>query len=370
MDFWDLITEQNKAKEILNLFIKNRRVPHAFIFFGPDGVGKFNTAIQFCKSLYASIEEINYDYAIKKINLLQEPVLKYICPLPRGKGEDADYSSFDKLTQDQIESYQIELQKKIKNPYYRINLENANTIKISSIRDIKKFINTEYEEYPFQFIIIDDAHLMNEQSQNALLKSLEEPPEGYYFFLLTSQKEKLLQTIISRCWELKFDPLSNEAVKKILINNFDIEIELAEKAAMFAEGSIHNALYLKDHNISNMLENIISILRYSFGGRYYSAFKELNNSMNDQTSDELKLIIRLIKFWLNDLLKERHSNQNIYFNKFKDTLEKFNKKYGNTRVEVLLNYLSNLEANCDMNLNLNVLVLNLIFELRGLILRN
>lgn len=370
MNYWELISEQEKVKEILNIFFLNRRVPHAFVFSGPDGVGKFNTALQFCKILYSSSNQKIQDDSVKLISSLQEPVLKYICPLPRGRGEDADYSSFEKLTKDQLESYQEEIQKKISNPYHKIFIEDANTIKISSIRDIKKFMSSSYEEYPFRFIIIDYAHLMNEQSQNALLKSLEEPPEGYYFFLLTNQKEKLLSTIISRCWKLEFDPLSIDTIKSILINNFNIEPELSSKAALFSEGSIHSAIYLLNSNINGILESIISILRYSFGGRYYSAIKELNDSLKNQSVEEVKLIIRLIKIWLNDLLKKRYSITDYYFGDFKDTIEKFNDKYGNTRVDILYNKLALLEEKCEMNLNLNVLILNLIFELRGLTLRN
>lgn len=370
MEFWESIPEQKKAKEILNILFQNRRVPHAFIFSGPDGVGKFNTALQFCKILYSTSEKDIFDNAIKKINSLQEPVIKYICPLPRGKGEEAEYSSFEKLTSEQLELYQSELQKKINNPYYKMEIENANTIKISSIRDIKKFMSTTYDEYPFQFIIVDNADLMNEQSQNALLKSLEEPPEGYFFFLLTSKKEMLLPTIISRCWNIDFDPLSNETIKNILINYFNIEPVIAEKASIFSEGSIHTALFLINHDISRILKNVISILRYSFGRRFYSAYKELYDCINSQSDDELKLIIRLIKIWLNDILKKRYSISKYYFDEFKDTIEKFNDKYGDSRVDVLFMKLSNLEEKCDMNLNLNVLILNLIFELRGLTLRN
>jgi DNA polymerase-3 subunit delta' len=370
MSYWELISEQLKVKEILNIFLSNRRVPHAFVFSGPGGVGKFNTALQFCKLLYTSFNDANQQNAVKLISNLQEPVLKYIIPLPRARGEDAEYSSLDKLSKEQIESYQSEILKKISNPYHKISIEDANTIKISSIREIKKFINTAFNEFPYRFIIIDDAHFMNEQSQNALLKSLEEPPEGYFFFLLTESKVKLLPTIISRCWNLEFDSLSINAVKNILINNFEVEPELASKTAQFSEGSIHSAIFLLNYNINVILENIISILRYSFGKRYYSAIKELNSSLVSQNLDEIKLIIRLIKIWLNDILKKKYSITEYYFSDFIDSIEKFSDKYGSSRVEILYDKLSFLEEKCEMNLNLNVLFLNLIFELRGLILRN
>ena len=63
---------------------------------------------------------------------------------------------------------------------------------------------------------------MNEESQNALLKNLEEPPDGVIIILCTSSPEKLRETIRSRCWKVNFRPLPSQIVKEILINKFCI----------------------------------------------------------------------------------------------------------------------------------------------------
>lgn len=367
--YWDNVSEQLKAKEILDNFFKIRRVPHAFIFYGLDGVGKFNTTIQFCKLLYSQYSDEITSSVLNKITNLQEPIIKYIFPLPRGKGETGDDSSLDKLTKDQIITIQSEIHKKISNPYYKIELESANTIKISSIREIKKFISTSFAEMPIRFIIIEDAHLMNEQSQNALLKSLEEPPEGVFFFLITSNRDKLLSTIQSRCWNIDFEPLSNVAVENILVQYFQYDTSKAKKVALFSEGSVESAIELLKSNIDEIMVTIISILRYSLAKRYYSAIKELNNTLNNLSSDDLKLLIKLIKIWLNDVVRNRFSINKYYFMDFSDTLDKFNQKFSDANTDLLYSRLSFLEESCDKNLNLNVLSLNLIFELGALTIR-
>ncbi|MDQ7816106.1 MAG: hypothetical protein RDU14_03720 [Melioribacteraceae bacterium] len=367
--YWENISGQIKTKEILDSFFEIRRVPHAFIFYGSDGIGKFNTALQYCKVLYSQFDKEIRDNALKKISSLQEPFIKYIFPMPRGKGESGDDSSVDKLTKDQLLSIQSEIQNKISNPYYKIELENANTIKISNIREIKKFMTTSYVEIPNRFIIIDDAHLMNEQSQNALLKSLEEPPEGVFFFLITSNKDKLLATIQSRCWIIDFEPLNNTEIESILAKYFQVDEEKAKKVALFSEGSVQSAIKLLHNNLNEILVNIISILRYSLAKRYYSAIKELNNSLTNQSSDDLKLIIKLIKIWLNDAVKNRFALTNFYFLEFIETLEKFNQKFVDVNIDLLYDRLSFLEESCDRNLNLNVLALNLIFEIGALTIR-
>lgn len=367
--YWENVSEQVKAKEILDNFFKIRRVPHAFIFYGLDGVGKYYTTIQFCKILYTQYSNEITVSAQNKISNLQEPIIKYIFPLPRGKGETGEDSSLDKLTKDQIITIQSEIQKKILNPYYKIELENANTIKINSIREIKKFISTSFAEMPLRFIIIEDAHLMNDQSQNALLKSLEEPPEGIYFFLITNNREKLLPTIQSRCWNIDFEPLSNIAIETILIQYFQYDTSKAQKVALFSEGSVRTAIGLLNSNIDVIMVTIISILRYSLAKRYYSAIKKLNNSITNLSSDDLKLVIKLIKIWLNDVVRNRFSLNKYYFLEFRDTLDKFNQKYSDADTDLLYNRLSFLEESCDKNLNLNVLALNLIFEIGALTIR-
>jgi len=367
---WGKVIEQSQAKEILINFFESRRVPHAFIFNGLEGVGKYFTAIQYAKILYSNYSDSIKVNAIKKIENLQEPFVKLIFPLPRAKGETAEDSSIDKLTKEQIELIQSELSKKILNPYYKIYLEDANTIKINSIRDIKKFIEFEYEDAPLRFIFILEADLMNEQTQNALLKSLEEPPDGIIFFIITSNIDKLLPTIQSRCWIINFNPLSELAVEKILIDYFGIDIITSRKAAHFSDGSVQKALLLVEKDFDTLLEKVITILRYSIGKRYSTAYQELLASMPYNSHEELKIIISLIKVWLDDVIKGRHQNNNYYFVDYKDTIDKFNQKFRDANIIELYDKLELLEESCDKNLNLNVLSLNLIFELASLSIGN
>ncbi|MEM3373342.1 MAG: DNA polymerase III subunit delta' C-terminal domain-containing protein, partial [Candidatus Anstonellales archaeon] len=249
-------------------------------------------------------------------------------------------------------------------------LEDANTIKINSIRDIKKFIEFEYEDAPLRFIFILEADLMNEQTQNALLKSLEEPPDGIIFFIITSNIDKLLPTIQSRCWIINFNPLSELAVEKILIDYFGIDIITSRKAAHFSDGSVQKALLLVEKDFDTLLEKVITILRYSIGKRYSTAYQELLASMPYNSHEELKIIISLIKVWLDDVIKGRHQNNNYYFVDYKDTIDKFNQKFRDANIIELYDKLELLEESCDKNLNLNVLSLNLIFELASLSIGN
>ena len=369
-EVWSNLFEQVKVKEILTRIYGSRRVPHAFLFYGQEGVGKFFTAIQFAKLMNTPLDSPIDKNLEKRMSALQEPYIKLILPLPRGKGETGEDSSTEKLSKDIIESILAEIQKKKLNPYYKINIENANTIKISSIRDIRKFVNINIDEMEYRFIIISDAHLMNEQAQNALLKNLEEPPEGIIFILISSDKNKLLPTIQSRCWQIHFEPLSEEAVKEILASYFLIAKEIVEKVIHFVEGSPLNAIDLIQNDFENGLERTVSFLRYSLARRYSSAFRELTAFTENDVNNSLKILIILIKTWLNDIIKNKYSvNDEYYFNDYKETLVKFNSKFQNVSISKIFQILESLENYMDRNLNLNVLYLNLIFEIASLSIR-
>ena len=368
-EIWDVVFEQVKAKEILTNIYKGKRVPHAFLFFGPEGVGKFFTALQFAKLINTSKDEYHQQVVLKKISSFQEPYIKLVLPLPRGKGENAEDSATEKLSKEIIDLINEETKSKIENPYHRISIDNANTIKINSVREIRKYITTTTDEISYRFILILDAHKMNETAQNALLKSLEEPPEGIVFIFITSDKEKLLPTIQSRCWQVNFEPLSFDSVAKILINNFTIEKELAEKVAKFSEGSPLTALDLINNQFENILTRTISILRFSLAKKYHSAYKELAEFLKNNSEQSINILARMIKTWLNDVIKNRHSIFNYYFSEYAETLSKFNTRFTNTDINKIFYSIDNLERLQTKNVNLNVVSLNLIFEIASLSIR-
>ena len=95
---------------------------------------------------------------------------------------------------------------------------------------------------------------MSDESQNALLKSLEEPPKNFIFILTTNRPELLFETINSRCWHIEFDPLSVDDVTKILTEFYQIEIKKAAIAAQFSSGSVINAIELVNHNVESLLD--------------------------------------------------------------------------------------------------------------------
>ena len=118
------------------------------------------------------------------------------------------------------------------------------SIKIDKVRQLRR----DASRYPTlaksRVFIIDDAHLMNESAQNALLKTIEEPPGNVYFIFVTDSPGGLLDTVVSRCTGVKFFPLAATDVERILREGSDFTSDDAKRLSAVAGGSVEMALHL------------------------------------------------------------------------------------------------------------------------------
>ena len=336
-------------------------------FKGNDGIGKEFTAIRFAQAINIhNLPPEKGNHISQFIRNLSEPYIKYIFPLPRGRNETETSGPMEKLSQEDNDLVKEELEAKVKNPYHRIKIPKANQIKISSIRDIRKFLSMDYSDLKFRFVLISSAHLMNEEAQNALLKNLEEPPEGIVFVLSTPYPGQLRETIRSRCWIINFQPLTSGDVENILVSDFKIERQPAHSAAIFSNGSITEAVNLLQHDLKLLKEKTILVLRYSFGRRFHSALEEFNSVISEQGSESFKIIVLMIISWLNDLQKFRAGLTNYFFDDYVETLQKFNLKFSNVALNEIVFKLDKTASLIKNNINLNTLTLYIVTELSQL----
>jgi DNA polymerase-3 subunit delta' len=369
--YLDEIVGNEKVKTILKGMMEYSNIPHALLFTGSEGVGKENAAICFTKAINLDgIESEEQKNKISLITKLSEPYIKYILPLPRGKNETDQHDPYEKLSADDIESIKIEFEKKSINPFYKMEIARANLIKINSIRELKKYLALSYEDVKYRVIIISQAHLMNEEAQNALLKNLEEPPDGVIFILCTSFSEKLRETIRSRCWSIHFQPLQGGDLFHLLKDNFQIDENLAKEVIPFANGSVQEAKLLLDNDFEELREKTIRILRNSFARRYQSAYIEFEDALSENDQIKIKLIIKMLLIWLNDLQRFRLNKvDNLFYTKHKETLEKFNSKFPGIEIKDIADNLDKISSYLKNNINLNIAVSNTIFQLSSLIMR-
>ena len=135
-----------------------------------------------------------------------------------------------------------------------------------SVDDIREQLNGDImiKPYssPYKIYIIPEAELLTVQAQNALLKTIEEPPEYAVIFLLTENADSLLPTIRSRCVMLKLRNIKDKLVKKYLMEQLEVPDYQAEVCAAFAQGNIGRAILLaKSEHFNEIKEEAIQLLR-------------------------------------------------------------------------------------------------------------
>ncbi len=120
-------------------------------------------------------------------------------------------------------------------------VKGKKNISISQIRQMGMAISSRPNEATYRMVLILNAHLMNVQAQNALLKMLEEPPEKTFFVLIADKVALLLPTIISRCRSFRFLPLTVQQIKNILVDSYKADLELSGIVANTADADFQKA---------------------------------------------------------------------------------------------------------------------------------
>ena len=209
----DSLLINKEVNENLESIIKREVFSNAYIFYGPEGIGKKQKAIQFIKKIFnhyssnSNIEEKIIDNNYPDF-LLIEPTYFF-------KGNLVN-SSESKPSKNKKE-----------------------TIRIEQIRNIKNFLAQKSIESEKKIVLIVDADQLNEAASNCLLKILEEPTNGI-FILLTSRINTLLDTIISRCQLIRFKSFSYKQLELFIKNNFDSLTVNIDKELQL-ENLIHSA---------------------------------------------------------------------------------------------------------------------------------
>ncbi len=357
-----IIGHEEIAAMFNDLFVQEK-IPQAIIFNGIDGIGKDFFADEISKFYNTTNQSSHQRFS--------EPQLKYVMALPRGKNEVSHDDPYEKLEKQDFENVLSELELKKKNPYHKIKIERANQIKINSIRDVNKYLSISSNPLEHRMVLISHAELMNEESQNALLKNLEEPPERVTFILTTSNIENLRPTVISRCWMVKFSPLKAEAVVKILNQHFDVEFSRANIASLLSNGSVTEAVELIDNDLEYFQTSIIEFLRSALAGNIQTSNTILSQLLKSNDKKNFHLVVKLILFWLSDLKREIAGIGDYHFQSFYETIQKFNSRHSRVKLNAFISNAESLSNAVSFNnLNLNIATHKLIFELSALIKQN
>lgn len=216
------IVGHEEIKEHLKAAIHDKKPFHAYIFQGDVGVGKEALARTFAAGLQCQGEQ-------------EKPCKECIScrQMESGNQPDVIWVAREKTTLG-VEEIREQL---------------CNTM------DIKPFSS------PYKIYIVSEAEKMTEAAQNALLKTIEEPPEYGVVILLTNNIGELLPTIRSRCLTMEFRPLSTAVVEAFLREQCQVPDYLAKASAAFAQGNLGKAMrYARSEDFIERKDRIISTL--------------------------------------------------------------------------------------------------------------
>ncbi len=305
---FDSIVGQNTIVKTLQNSVKNKSFGHAYMFFGPRGVGKTTASKIFARAINC-LDTIDGNACGKCKNCLH---------------------SFEKECVDIIE------------------IDAASNNSVDEIRELKNKISLVPAELTYKVYIIDEVHMLSIGAFNALLKTLEEPPEHVIFILATTDPQKVPDTIISRCQCFSFKRISDDMIVKRLkyvcdSENIEIDDEVLQQIAIMSDGGMRDALSSLDKLASYTREKITTEI-----------FADLNDMI---TNEKLELLC-------NDIFSAN-------LDKVLTSINEYNSE-GKNLIQImsqLMHYLRNLlvkyyveKIDCKYSINKVLLLVNLINE--------
>lgn len=305
--YFNNIIGQEFAKKYITNSIKNDKVNHAYMFEGIDGIGKNLFAKEFGKLL------INVD------NVDNSP----------------DY----------------------------INIEpTGSSIKIAQIRELQSDIiikpHSKYKIY-----VINHAEKMTVESQNALLKTLEEPPEYAIIILITNNKESLLPTIKSRCEIIKFLPISIMELKKYLMDR-GVEEKRSALLANFSRGSIEKALELSESSDFSIMRDDIQKYIQDILDKNMVEILNISSDM-DKYKDKVIIVLDMMINYFRDIMicKDR-ADKDMLINGDRITfIQNMSSKITYSQVSKIIDIIEEtkrkMRSNCNFSVSIQVMALNI-----------
>ncbi|MCR5691686.1 MAG: DNA polymerase III subunit delta' [Eubacterium sp.] len=257
------IIGHEQIRDHLEKAVKGGKPFHAYIFQGDVGVGKEHMVKTFAAALQCQSDEekpCGQCPSCIQFESGNQPDVIWV------QHEKVDYYSVDEIRQ-----------------------------QICNTMDIKPFSS------PYKIYIVQEAEKMNEAAQNALLKTLEEPPKYGVVILLTSNVSALLPTIQSRCLTLEFRPLSNSIVEQYLRDHESVPDYLAKTSAAFAQGNIGKAVrYAKSNDFTGRKDSILNLLHHVMT----MDIPDMLDVIEDLGTrrDEVRDYIDLMQLWYRDVL--------------------------------------------------------------------
>ena len=334
MTFGEMVGQEHITKTLRNQIIANR-VGHAYLFNGGRGTGKTSSA----KILARAINCLN----------------------PKD-GEPCNECEICKAA---INGSLTDI----------VEMDAASNNSVEDVRSIREEVNFLPTKAKYRVYIIDEVHMLSTGAFNALLKTLEEPPEHVKFILATTEPQKLPATILSRCQRFDFKRISNEdIIKRLKIVCEESNIEITEGAlniiAVLSEGAMRDALSILERCIQDgenkidedKIKDLVGIPKFDFINNMVKAIIESNvdkaiisiGEVLNQGKDLENFLWEMIKYVKDILVYKSCKKIELYNDIETEEIKKVSEKVTKERLIELIYQFSELQNNMKWSSQKNI----------------
>lgn len=361
---WNTIVGQERAKHALKQTMLSGRIAHAYVFHGPDGVGKRAAAFALGKALQC--EELRDGDACGVCG----PCLK------SQKGLHPDIHVWMPTTKDAPHTdIAPRLQALAENPYGTVDFQSRPSMSseatssnkqvfysVDTINlEIRRALSFHRVEGKYRVGIFLDADQFRTEAANAFLKLLEEPGEKTVFILITNRIDHLLPTILSRCQQMRFDPLSVDEIAGALVEREHQDPTTASVLARMADGSLSRAMVLSgSEELPLVREDVMDFLRQSYLGRG-DVIIPLVDAMSSRGREHTKFLLLICLGLLRDLMliADANSPELIVNVDQADVLTKFVTNLSDARIPEMIEAVEQTSYLIERNVNVRLALISL-----------
>lgn len=314
------IIGQEPIKKHLQTALAQNNVSHAYLFCGDSGSGRHTLAKAFARALLCEQPTPDHDACGHCKSCLQ--------------AASANHPDIRVITHEKFNIRVDEIREQLNNDI-----------------QIKPY-SSKYKVY-----IIPDAHRMNEQAQNALLKTLEEPPAYAVIILLSDNESALLPTIVSRCITLQMKPVSEKDIADYLVQKLQMEQDVAEIAAGFCQGNIGQAIRFAQSEDFQIMKNQVMQLLKQIDDLPLSSIMEIVHGFSKEKGNFYDYL-DLMLLWYRDILMykaTKDTNLLLYRDEY-STITKQASKRSYEELERIIEAINKVKLRLDANVNFELAV--------------
>ena len=350
----------NDVKQHLIDSVQRGFVPHARIFYGPEGVGKLPLAIAYARYLNCSNRGINDACgecpSCHKFDKLAHPDLHFVFPVVKSKVSDDYLPQWRKFLN--------------KHSYFNINqwlsfidAENAQGyIYAKESDEIIRKLNLKVYEAPYKVMVIWLPEKMNIACSNKLLKLIEEPPVNTIFLLISEDSESVLPTIRSRCQPLNIRSIEKEEMVAALSLNFELSDDEANSIAHIANGSYTAALHMIESSEDNrfLFQLFVNMMRASVSGNIKSIKETANEIAGIGREMQKSFISYSLKMFREYFVTNLGESEMVYLNDYEEQFgERFSPFINEKNIEQFNDEFSLAYRQIEQNGNAKIVFLEL-----------